>query len=406
MSDTRAVPQVDCRYFNGYKPCGRSEQCTASCEKKEIVTTHLLLIHLGALGAVVRSTALLPAIRRRYPHSHITWVTDRPADRLLAGHPLVDRVVVGDHDGVLELRAMSFDVALVVDKSLRASGILASTSADLVLGFKAESNGAIVPANPEARELWEIGLSDHVKFHLNRKTETQLIHEALDLGPWQRDPYSLHLTPEEHGQVSLRRKEWGKGHRAIIGINTGCAATLPAKKLSVAGHVELISRLLVESNGISIVLLGGREDAARNFEITCGVFKRTGKAVIESPTEGGLRDGLVSVAACDVVISGDSLGMHMAIAMGLPVVAWFGPSCAHEIDLYDRGVAIQTKATCSPCWKRHCPKQAAKETMCYDQIDWTEMVNAVYALLSDSHSANRLPGRYTSIDPSGSSASR
>lgn len=406
MSDAHSVPQVDCRYFNGYKPCGRSEECTAACEKKEPVGTRVLLIHLGALGAVVRSTALLPAIRRRYPQSHITWVTDRPADRLLTGHPLVDRVVVNDHDGLLELRAMSFDVALVVDKSLRASGILASTSADLVLGFKAEENGAIVPANPEAQELWKIGLSDHVKFHVNRKTETQLIHEALNLGPWQRDPYSLHLAAEEQKQVSLRRSEWGKGSRAIIGINTGCAATLPAKKLSVAGHIELISRLLAESMGVSIVLLGGREDTARNFEITCGVFKRTGKAIIESPTESGLRDGLVSVASCDVVVSGDSLGMHMAIAMGLPVVAWFGPSCAHEIDLYGRGIAIQTKATCSPCWKRHCPKEAAKETMCYDQIDWTEMVNAVYALLSDSHSTNRLPGRYTSVDSTGSGASR
>lgn len=400
MSEVSLVPQVDCRYFNGYKPCGRSEECSAQCLMKDAVTTRILLIHLGALGAVVRSTALLPAIRRRYPRAHVTWVTDRPAEKLLQGHPLIDRVIASDHDGILELQALSFDIALVADKSLRASGILASTSADLVFGFVAQKSGVIVPVSSEAEELWRIGLSDELKFRVNRKTETQLIHEALALGPWQRDPYSLQLTPDEQNQVALRRSAWSRGHCAVIGVNTGCAATLPAKKLSIAGHVELITRLLAASTGVTIVLLGGREDTERNSAISRAVFQSAGTAIVESPTGNGLRDGLVSVAACDVVVSGDSLGMHMAIALGLPVVAWFGPSCAHEIDLYGRGIAIQTKANCSPCWKRVCPKEAAQETMCYDQINWTEMVNAVYALLGDHHFTDRVPRRHAFNDSS------
>ena len=50
---------------------------------------------------------------------------------------------------------------------------------------------------------------------------------------------------------------------------------------------------------------------------------------------------------CDVVISGDSLGMHMAIALSKHVVAWFGPTSPQEIDLYDRGVKLLADRLCT-----------------------------------------------------------
>jgi hypothetical protein len=47
----------------------------------------------------------------------------------------------------------------------------------------------------------------------------------------------------------------------------------------------------------------------------------------------------------------------MGIGLKKYVVAWFGPSCAQEIDLYDRGEQIQSATMpCSPCWKRSCDK--------------------------------------------------
>jgi heptosyltransferase-2 len=65
--------------------------------------------------------------------------------------------------------------------------------------------------------------------------------------------------------------------------------------------------------------------------------------------------------------------MHMAIALKKWVIAWFGPTCSHEIDLYGRGVAIETKAPCSPCWKRECHKPL----MCYDQVNFDEISKGV-----------------------------
>lgn len=360
---------TDCRHFNGYKPCGKSTICDALCPHKSVPTTRVLLIHLEALGAVMRSTALLPAIRRKFTGAHITWVTQKPADQLLQQNPLIDRVLTTDPNDLLQLEALEFDVALVIDKGLKSAGVLKRTKADLVFGFTVNPrSGAVLPATQAAEELWQIGLSDRMKFFENKKPETQLAHEALELGEWVRDEYVLRLSAQERNLADERRKLWGEGGKLIVGLNTGCSNVITAKKLTVEKQRELSEALSALPN-VQVVLLGGKEDSERNERIGFGL------PVIQSPTNRGLRDGIASVEACDVVVTGDSLGMHLAIALKKWTVAWFGPTCAHEIDLYDRGVSVDSGASCSPCWKRSC----SKSTMCYDLVSISKLVDAVKA---------------------------
>jgi heptosyltransferase II len=361
------MPIIKCRYFNGYKPCGKSEHCDSLCPHMNVPTVRVLVIHLEALGAVLRSTALLPAIRRKFPGCHVTWVTQRPADQLLQNNPLIDRILTTDQDDLLQLSALEFDVALVIDKGLKAAGVLRKTRADLVFGFRVDSStGAVIPATSAAKELWEIGLSNAKKFFENTKPETQLVHEALELGPWMRDGYLLKLSADERREAGRRRREWARADQLVVGINTGCSGVIPYKKLTIPVHRELVGKL-TGNPSYRVVLLGGREDALSNERIAHGLD------VVQSPTGKGLRDGIISVAACDVVVSGDSLGMHMAIALGKWTVAWFGPTCAHEIDLYGRGVHVLTRAGCSPCWKRSCNRSP----MCHELVSTDELVEGV-----------------------------
>jgi heptosyltransferase-2 len=356
------------------------------------VGERILVVHLEALGAVLRSTSLLAAIHRKYPGAHVTWVTKAPAQHLLQGLPQIDRILTLSADDLLKLRALEFDVALMIDKSLPACGVLAHTKARKVYGFVADRAGAIVPANFAAEELWELGLSDHKKFFVNQKSEQHLVHEALALGPYTRDEYQIALTLSERELARSRRGQWQAGRRPIIGINTGCSPALPHKKLSVDGHRRLIQEIRSHEGlkDCRIVLLGGPEDTERNALIGNGL------AVIQSPTEKGLRDGLASVEACDLVFTGDSLGMHMAIGLHKWVVAWFGPSCAQEIELYGRGEKILTKAPCSPCWKRVCEKPV----MCYDQIDFSQAVVATAKGLNWLTSSSKPHSLATSFSPS------
>jgi heptosyltransferase-2 len=77
---------------------------------------------------------------------------------------------------------------------------------------------------------------------------------------------------------------------------------------------------------------------------------------------------------CDIVISGDSFGMHAAIGLKKEIIVWFGVSCWTEIDLFDRGIKLIPEGlACSPCWKRVCPFNLE----CIERIDLGAIVHRV-----------------------------
>lgn len=369
---------IRCRFFSGYKPCSKNTQCDESCPSHEEVGRNILIVHLGAIGAVVRSTSLLAAINRKYPRAQIHWLTQKPCDDLLQNNPQVHRVWLNQFSDLQQLKNFIFEAALVIDKDLRATGLLQGLNIRSQFGFAADPiSGGILPANSEATELWNIGLSNETKFYINRKTEVQLVHESLALGTYVKDEYQLPLTREETALKEERYKIWSQqGKYTLIGLNTGCSNTLPLKKPSLEAWKKIISALLTSKDmtawKIQIVLLGGPEDEIQN-NVLAAAFPQ----IIKSLTDRGLRDGLVSVAACDVVLTGDSLGMHMAISQRRPTVAWFGPTCDHEIEFYGRGVAVKSAKSCSPCWNRHC--QVVSK--CNEEIDVPQMVQACVQML-------------------------
>lgn len=372
----------NCRHFNGYKPCGLSSSCDAYCTDFNPVDKRALVVGLGAMGAVLRATAILPALVRKYPGVKITWMTEKHTVTLLKGNPLIDQVISCTFNDVLTVEGQRFDLVFVMDKDSRVGGLLDRISWGELFGFKVHHRyGVIEPAGVEAQELYEIGLDDHRKFFENKKSEIQLLTEAFGLA-WQQDPYVVCLQDAEVKESQKRRQKWlDKGRRAIVGLNTGCSPVIPFKKLTVEGHRRLIKEIQHQLPDIEIVLLGGPEDTKRNQQIALGL------EVWTSPTEAGLRDGLVSVNACDIVFSGDSLGMHMAIALKKWVVAWFGPTCSQEIELYGRGEKVITEAGCHPCWKRVCDQSP----MCYDQVDLNSVVEAIERGLSCISSSSRQP---------------
>lgn len=354
--------EVSCRHFNGYKPCGKSVVCDHSCKQLDRLKGAVILIHLGAMGAVLRSTALLERIHEKYPRHQLIWITDAPMHRLLEGHPRIDRVLPATEEALQEIRGRHFEAAFVIDKSARASGILSQVTSKSVYGFVRDENlGVILPATEAAEELWQLGLSNELKFFVNTKTETQLVAEALELSHRNEKfnaDYDFQLKTTERAEVDRRREIYRQQtNQPLIGFNTGCGPLMPAKKWTVSFHREVIQDLLAQGFK-NIVLLGGPDDLKRNQEIASGL------PVQLSPTDLGVRDGAISVAACDVVFSGDSFGLHLAIALQKFVIAWFGPSCAHEIDLYGRGIKLFSEVGCSPCWKRTCDKPV----MCHDRV--------------------------------------
>ncbi len=358
---------ADCRYFNGYKPCRFRRLCDG-CPEYRPRGAEILLINLDAMGDVVRTTALLPAIKRAYPESFLTWVTLKNAAPILENNPYVDEVLLFGPETVLELEPRRFDLVLNVDKSRRSAALAQRVRAAERRGFGMDERGNIVPLTPAAGYQYWTGLDDELKFRRNRKSEQEMLAETMGFA-FRRDPYVLRLSEEERAFVERMRRAWGLGDVVAVGLNTGCSTLFPYKKLPVEYQARLAEELVERFPGVRVLLLGGPEDADRNREIA----RLTRAPVLETPCTEGLRRGIQYMDLADVVVTGDSLGMHLAIGLGKRVVAWFGLTCEQEIDFFDRGEAVLAKVDCRPCWQRSCDRPVK----CYERVDMEELLAAV-----------------------------
>ena len=341
-----------CKHFNGYKPCFPGRNCLdEGCQDFAPMGVKILLINLDAMGDVLMTTAQLHGIKRKFPESTIFWVTLKNAAPLLDNNPFIDRVFTYDFETASILSAMEFDYVMNVDKSMRSGALAVSAPSKNRLGFGIDPGGRIIPLNEGAGYNYRLGLDDHLKFRVNRRTGQEYLAETFELD-YHRDEYVFHFSDEELAFIERYREEAGiSADDPVIGFNTGCSSLYPNKKMTIDQHIALIERFLYYGR-YRIVLLGGKEDEKRNAEISA---RFRGK-IINTPTTLGVRKGACFESIADVVITGDSFGMHLAIALKKYVIAWFGVSCWEEIDLYDRGVKLyQEDLDCTPCWKRECP---------------------------------------------------
>jgi heptosyltransferase-2 len=341
----------DCKHFNGYKPCFADSDCLAECRDPHPRGTRILIVNLEAMGNVLVTTSLLQPIKRKYPQSSICWLTLKNAAPLLMNNPLIDKVYLWQPEVWLALQAMTFDAVMCIDKSVQAGAFIKTLNAKEKLGYGVDENGVIIPLNPEAEYNYRLGLDDHLKFRVNQKANSQLLAEAMGLN-FQRDEYILNLSEEEERIARARKEEFGLDKKKlVVGLNTGCSLLYKNKKMTVEQHLVLIDRLKKNPH-LGIVLLGGPEDTERNAEIA----RRAGGAAVHTPTTEGLRRGICYEQMCDLIVTGDSLGMHIAIGLKKQIIVWFGVSCPQEIDLFDRGIKLIPEGlACSPCWKKECP---------------------------------------------------
>ena len=359
----------DCKRFSGYKPCYPDHNCWKDgCKDKIPTGKKILIINLDAMGDVLMTTAQLPGIKRKFPESTIYWITLKNAAPLLFNNPIVDHIYTFDASTALILQQIKFDFVMNVDKSQQSCSLLNSIEAKHKLGFGLNENGKIVPINEGAYYNYNLGMDDHFKFKLNQRTGQDYLAETFEL-EYRRDEYVFKLTDDEKGFINRYKKKVGlKKNDKVIGFNTGCSELYPNKKMTIDQHVSLIRKLLKKK--YKIILLGGPEDTERNKKI----YSNFKDKIINSPTTEGLRRGVCYESIPDIVVTGDSLGMHIAIGLKKYVIVWFGVSCWTEIDLYNRGVKVyQEGLFCSPCWKKVCPY----DLECIKMIDLDRIINEI-----------------------------
>jgi ADP-heptose:LPS heptosyltransferase len=365
----------ECKNYSGYKPCKPYYNCLESgcADDNAKMGTKILIVSLDALGNVLDNTPILHAIKRKFPVSIIYWITLPNAEKILWYNHLIDKVFTWTDENRMILKNMEFDYVMNADKSLYACAFTNEVNAKKKVGFLLDKNGKIVPANEGAMYSYILGIDDQKKFRENTRSGVDIIHEVFEL-EYKYDPYVFNFSDEEKEFIANYKKEISFDDKKLyVGFNTGCSELFPNKKMTIDQHVKIITDLLKNKN-LKIVLLGGREDTERNEQILNSFSKEEQKNIINTPSTLGLRRGACFMSIPEIVISGDSFGMHLAIALQKYIISWYGLSCWAEIELYGKGEKLYQKdLECSPCWKRVCPKNLE----CIEMIDLKKIVELV-----------------------------
>ena len=184
MSEPKFTVRIDCRRFRGDTPCAPSALCEG-CEKYEPMGKRILIIKLGALGDVLRTTPILPELRREHAPCHITWIVEEQSAPLLRNNPHIDRLVVYGPEAIVRAMTERFDVVFSFDKHAGAAGLAAMARAGKKIGFTLdEATGNISYTAESAEYAYRLGLDDALKFRENVYTYQQMIFEMLGL-PWR-----------------------------------------------------------------------------------------------------------------------------------------------------------------------------------------------------------------------------
>ena len=368
----------NCSHFRSDRPCRFHKEEGVRCEGcpyYDPVETTILVVKLDSAGDVLRTTSILGPLKERDPRSRITWITLPFSVPLLEGNPHIDAIVPYSTDALLTLATERFDLCLNVDASPRSSRLAALCRADEKLGFSTDEAGRVFPVNEEAHEWFLMGLDDERK-RANRKTYQEIVCGIVRL-PYSPEtcPTTLSLSDEElRNGADFARDHGLREDRLTIGINSGAGGRWPMKRWTLAGFDAFTGLLLEELPGCRILLYGGSEEVDRNRAL----IEKRPEGLVDTGCGNTLREFASLVNLTDVFVTGDTLAMHVALALGKRVVALFGPTSSQEILLYGRGEKVLPPTMdCLGCYRNACDVRPT----CMERITPRQVMDAVHSVL-------------------------
>lgn len=342
----------DCQYFLSDRPCiwHKQEGLICECEHYIPLSQSLLIIKLDAMGDVLRTTCLLPVIAKAWPGIRITWITRNDSVPLLENNPYINEIIPYGTDAIVHLTSRSFDRVINLDAGKISSGMAAIANAKEKTGYIMHENGYVAATNNAAEEWLQMGVFDDLK-RANRRTYQEIMCSILGL-PDKGLKYVLELTEAEKEKGRSQLLNMGVDlNKKVIGIHTGGGGRWVLKQWREEGFISLIMDLVHELKGkIQIVLFGGPLERELNKRIR----ERVKVSVFDAGCDNEVRHFAAMINCCSVVLSGDSLAMHVAISQGRRVVILFGPTSSAEIELFGSGEMIVPDLECLSCYKKVC----------------------------------------------------
>ncbi len=315
-----------------------------------------LIIKPSSMGDVVQALPVLTALKETHPSAHVSWLVARPFTGILEGHPRLDETLVFDRErfgrftfsltvtteflGFLQdLRRRRFTTVIDLQGLLRSGLMALATGAPARVGFR------------EARELAplfytaEVGIGRHIVHAADRYLAAARRIGLAD--PGARD----HLPVSAQARSAIRRRlaEAGLG-RAEPFVAVCAYARWPTKQWPPERFAAVLDRMRRQTGARAVLV--GSPDAAGGART---IADRMTRPPIDLTGGTTLKELSAVLGEARVMLTNDSGPMHVAAAVGTPVVAIFGPTDPKRTGPSGPGHRVLAgRAACSPCFRRQC----------------------------------------------------
>ncbi|HEY3800161.1 MAG TPA: lipopolysaccharide heptosyltransferase II [Caulobacteraceae bacterium] len=305
-----------------------------------------LIVGPSWLGDAIMMGALIQRLNARVPAPRVTVFTPAHLEGLVRRLPGVDDTILnpfahgalrlGERWRVGRTLAGRFDEAIVLPHSLKSALVPAFAGIRRRAGFVGESRYGLLN---DLRRLDEARLPRLVD-------QFCLLAEAPDVVTPAETPAPTLASDPAEVAATLQRFGLAAGGVALcVGAEYG-----PAKRWPAA-HFGALARRIAES-GRAVWLLGGSSDTASGAETAA----LAAGAAVDLTGKTKLTEAADLIAAASAVVSNDSGLMHVAAALGRPLVALYGSSSpAFTPPLSANAAILSENLDCSPCFERVCP---------------------------------------------------
>lgn len=345
---------------------------------------NILIVKLSAIGDVIHTLPVLNALRKQYPDAHITWLVEEAAYGIIKGHKALDRIIVSKRKTWLKGLAGRFCV-----KNFReVCGFvkqLRDTKYDIILDFQALlKSGVLIGLARGKRKIgFDKGMQhqEHSYIFLNERvspvdmevhalTRGILLLEAIGISSSEVE-YNIYISDKDRNAANDLLMQHGiKAPKPLVAINP--MAKWETKLWDNLKFANLADRLIKQANA-DIIFTGSREDNEAIEDIISNMKIRV--ANLAGRTD--LKTLAALYKKTSIVVSTDTGPMHLAAAVGTPVVALFGPTAPCRTGPFGEGhKIIRADLECSPCFKRQC-----KTIDCMKQITVEQVFDAAMSAM-------------------------
>ena len=331
-----------------------------------------LIVRLGSLGDIIHAIPAAAALRRRFPQAQIDWLVDPRYVELLELVECIDRPIAcdprdlwvgGPHGRAVlrQLRAARYDAAIDLQGLLKSAVLARLAGATRTIGFPRAHL-----REPLARLLYTTTPDPGTAPHVIEKNLGLL----QPLGVSDRAVHFPIRVPRTAAAATILDR-FADGY---VLINPGAA--WPNKRWPADRFGEVAVAIRREHGLRSVVLWGPGEEALAASVVAAS----HGAAEPAPPTT--ITDLLGVAHAARLMLSGDTGPLHIAGAVGTPVVALFGPTFPERNGPWaPRDVTLSRVAGCSCRYERRCRRAVP----CIDDISAGEVMAAVRRRLEEHH---------------------